>query len=128
MINPKILVVDDDPNLLTGLALYLKWSGYQVVTAIDAVSAITVAKKEVPDVVILDIGLPDGDGFVVMECLEEMMPVHIPIIILTDSDVEGNDEQACIKEAKGFFQKPINNDELVNEIERVLVLPQRQTA
>ena len=70
----KILVVDDDLDLLRGLEIRLKASGYTVFTAADAKSAVSAAKKEEPDIIILDIGLPDGDGFGVMKQLKSLTP------------------------------------------------------
>ena len=58
----KILIVDDDHDLVLGLSARLKANGYNVVCAGDAISAITVARKEAPDLIILDLGLPAGDG------------------------------------------------------------------
>ena len=63
MSGKKILIIDDDPHLLLGLTPRLKANGFNVVTALDAISAIAVARKELPDLIILDLGLPGGDGF-----------------------------------------------------------------
>jgi two-component system KDP operon response regulator KdpE len=68
----KILIIDDDPHLVFGLTLRLKASGYSVVAAGDAISAIAVARKEAPDLTILDLGLPGGDGFVVLERMKSL--------------------------------------------------------
>ena len=120
MIGPKILIVDDDPDLLLGLKLRLKASGYQVVTAMDVKSAISVAMEETPHIIILDIGLPDGDGFDVMQRLKEVMTIRIPVVILSGRDPKTNIEQACIGGAEAYFLKPADNDELIDEIDRTL--------
>jgi len=67
MSGKKILIVDDDKDVLRGMNVRLKANGYDVVFAADGISAISAVRKEDPDVIILDIGLPGGDGFVVME-------------------------------------------------------------
>ena len=59
----KILIVDDDEHLLLGLATRLKANGYAVVSAMDGIAAVAVARNEVPDLILLDLGLPAGDGF-----------------------------------------------------------------
>lgn len=66
MNHKKVLMVADDPDLLHGLDVRLRASGYSVVLATDAISAVSVAREEETDVIILDIGLPYGDGFKVM--------------------------------------------------------------
>jgi PleD family two-component response regulator len=68
----KILIIDDDPHLLLGLTPRLAASNYSVVTATDAISAVSVARKEVPDLIILDLGLPGGDGFLVLERIRNL--------------------------------------------------------
>lgn len=62
----KILIVDDDQDFLRALALHLKGKGYETVAATDGVTAISVALEQKPDLILLDIGLPAGDGFTVL--------------------------------------------------------------
>jgi two-component system KDP operon response regulator KdpE len=69
MANSKILVVDDDPDLLRALRLRLRANNYDVATATDGYSAIASAQKERPALIVLDLGLPVGDGFVVLDRL-----------------------------------------------------------
>ena len=113
--------MDDDKDVLRGLSVRLKANGYNVVFAADGISAISAARKEDPDVIILDIGLPAGDGFSVMERLGSLLPVaHIPIIILTARDISGNKERALNAGAQAFLQKPVDNDVLLETIRKVL--------
>jgi two-component system KDP operon response regulator KdpE len=87
----KILVVDDDPDLLRALRLRLKAQDYDISTASDGYSAIATAQKERPDLIILDLGLPVGDGFVVLERLQTSNPLSsIPVIVLTARDPQNN--------------------------------------
>jgi len=67
MANKTILIVDDDPDVRQGMHLRLKANGYDTFFAADALSGISEARKHNPDLIILDLGLPAGDGFVVME-------------------------------------------------------------
>ena len=71
MEQPKILIVDDDPELRRGLNLRLRANHYDTAYATDGVSAMAMAQKEKPDLIILDIGLPAGDGYVVLDRLQE---------------------------------------------------------
>ena len=66
MKTPKILIVDDDPDLRQALRLRLRANHYETVHAVDGYSAISQAYKERPNLIILDLGLPAGDGFVVL--------------------------------------------------------------
>lgn len=120
MTRKKILIVDDDEDLRRGLGIRLKANGYSVVFAHDAISATSVARKEEPDLIILDIGLPGGDGFIVMERLVSITPTPVPIIILTGRDPSTNRERALTAGAKAFFQKPANNDEILAAIQKTL--------
>ena len=65
--NKKILIVDDDPDVRKGMHVRLKANGYDTFFAADAISSIAEARKHEPDLIILDLGLPAGDGFLVME-------------------------------------------------------------
>ena len=71
MDKPKILIVDDDPDLRRGLNLRLRANHFETAYATDGFSAIAMAQKERPDLIILDIGLPAGDGFVVLDRLQQ---------------------------------------------------------
>ncbi len=113
----KILIVDDDQDLLRGLNIRLKANGYKVVFAVDALSAISVARKEKPDLIILDLGLPGGDGFTVMERMSNLMPLApIPIIVLSARDPASNEKKSLEAGAEAFFQKPVDNDTLLAAI------------
>ena len=117
MQKPKILVVDDDPDLVKALRLRLRANNCEVVTASDGYSVIGAAQKERPDVIILDLGLPAGDGFVVLERLQCSDTLSgIPVIVLTARDAQNNEERALKAGAAAFFQKPVDNEELLNVI------------
>ncbi|HEY4902198.1 MAG TPA: response regulator [Candidatus Sulfotelmatobacter sp.] len=121
----KILVVDDDPELLKALRLRLRANDYDITTASDGYSAIATAQKDRPDLIILDLGLPVGDGFVVLERLQSSNPLStIPVIVLTARDPQANEDRALKAGAAAFFQKPVDNDELLNVIRVSLPRPQ----
>ncbi len=120
-INKKILIVDDDRALVHGLITRLEASGYNVVSAFDTPLALFKALKEKPDLIILDIGLPGGNGFIFMERLKSLIPVAgIPVIILTDRDPQINRERVLKAGAVAFLQKPAENGELLTTIRKAL--------
>lgn len=117
MPRPKILLVDDDPDLLRALRLRLRANNYEVTTASDGYAAIAAAQKERPSLIILDLGLPVGDGFVVVDRLQNSDALAgIPVIVLSARDPQNNEEKALKAGAAAFFQKPADNDELLNVI------------
>ena len=121
MSGKKILIIDDDPHLLLGLTPRLKASGFSVVTALDAISAIAVARKELPDLIILDLGLPGGDGFLVLERLKNLaILAAIPVVVLSARDPVGNKKRALEAGAVAFFQKPPDNHEFLTSIRQAL--------
>jgi len=120
MANKKILFVDDDQDLVKAMTIRLKANDYHVVTATDAISAISVARKEKPDLIILDIGLPAGSGFDVMERLKLLPGPKIPVIILTAREPVVHKAMAFIEGAEDFFQKPVDNEKLLAAIQKAL--------
>lgn len=117
----KILIVDDDQHLVLGLTARLKAHGYKVVCATDAISAITVARKEAPDLIILDVGLPAGDGFLVLERMRDLHDlVATPVIVLSARDPTDNEKRALDAGALAFFQKPPDNREFLTAIRQAM--------
>ena len=115
----KILIIDDDKDLVFGLSIRLKASGYAVTIARDAIGAVSIAKKENPDLIILDLGLPGGDGFLVMDRLMNLSTL-IPVIVLSARDPLSNKERALNAGAVAYFQKPADNSELLSSIKKAL--------
>src|SRR5260370_21803963 len=123
MPKPKILVVDDDPDLVRALRLRLRANSYEVSTASDGYAAIASAQKDRPSLIILDLGLPVGDGFVVLDRLQSSDVLSgIPVIVLSARDPQANEQRALRAGAAAFFQKPADNEELMNVI-RVSIGP-----
>jgi DNA-binding response OmpR family regulator len=129
MSNPKILIVDDDPDLRRALKIRLRANHYDTVQASDGYSAIAMAQKEQPNLIILDLGLPAGDGFVVLERLQKSDALsEIPVIVLTARDPQSNEQQTLAAGATAFFQKPADNNELLDVIRATLPSPWPGTA
>jgi DNA-binding response OmpR family regulator len=117
MAKSKIMIVDDDPDLRQALRLRLRANHFDTVNAGDGYSAIALAYKEHPDMIILDLGLPAGDGFVVLDRLQKDDKLSaIPVIVLTARDPQSSERQALQAGATAFFQKPADNAELLEVI------------
>lgn len=113
----KILIVDDDPALRQALNLRLRANNYDVVSASDGYSALALAQKERPNLIILDLGLPAGDGFAVLKHLQQIPTLAlIPVIVLTARDPQANERRTLESGAVAFFQKPADNEELLSVI------------
>lgn len=116
-IRPKIMVVDDDPDLRQVLSLRLRANNFDTINACDGYSAIALAQKEKPNLIILDLGLPAGDGFSVLKNLQQYPALStIPVIVLSARDPEGNEKRTLQSGAVAFFQKPADNEELLGVI------------
>ena len=124
MSNKKILIVEDDADVRLGYKVLLTAHHYDTFFAVDAISAVSEALKHMPDLIILDLGLPAGDGFIVMERFRAKMDLAvIPVIIVSGRDLHGNKERALKAGAKAFVQKPWNDNELLAIIGQLLSQP-----
>src|ERR1700704_3108838 len=119
--NKTILLVEDDPDVRLGLHVRLKANHYDVIFAEDGLTSIAEARKHMPDLIILDLGLPAGDGFSVMERLNanDNLAV-IPVIVLSARDKSAAMDRALKAGAKAFLQKPVDNNQLLSEIRQGL--------
>ena len=117
----KILVADDEPEIVKALHIRLKEAGYEVVVAFDVLQAIYQAHKERPDLIILDIRMPAGDGIGVYEKLKiSSETAVIPVIFIT---AYANDEivrKVLEMGAAGFIAKPFNTETLLNKVKTIL--------
>jgi CheY-like chemotaxis protein len=121
MHRPKIMVVDDDSDLRQALSLRLRANQFETINVCDGYSAIAMAHKERPHLIILDLGLPAGDGFAVLRLLQEYPALaRIPVIVLTARDPEGNEKRTLEEGLTAFFQKPADNEELLGVIRACL--------
>jgi DNA-binding response OmpR family regulator len=121
MSNKKILVVEDDADVRLGYNVLLKAHHYDTFFAADGLAALSEARKHEPDLIILDLGLPLGDGFVVLERLRaNTYFALIPVVVVSARDIHGNKERALKAGARAFIHKPWNDDELLRIIGRLL--------
>jgi DNA-binding response OmpR family regulator len=121
MSNKKILIVEDDADVRMGLHLRLKANHYDTFFASDALSAMAEVRKHQPDLILLDLGLPAGDGFVVMDRLKAFPALAIiPIIVVSGRSGVANQERVLKAGAKAFLEKPVDNAELLAVIRQAL--------
>ena len=113
----KILLVDDDKLVTDLLEKLLKSDGYQTITVNDSSKAVEVAQAETPDLVLLDLMMPQPDGFRVCRMLREQPQFkHLPIIIVTALDDSDSRAVAFGAGANDYLTKPFHPDELAEKI------------
>ena len=120
----KILVIEDDPVARADLQARLEANGYVVARAADAASALTVVNREHPDLILLDLGLPAGDGFLVLERLRKIeVLAAIPVLIITGrSDAETRKRVDAMGLAP-VLAKPVSTEVLLAAIRSALETP-----
>jgi CheY-like chemotaxis protein len=133
---PKILVADDNVVVLKTVAIKLKSAGYEVRTAMDGSTAISCVRRERPDLIILDIHFPADisraggiawDGFLILDWLRRIDEVReTPIIFITSGEPAKFREKALSAGAVAFFQKPIDQDEMLSVIRHTVGDPPEQ--
>jgi len=113
----KIMVVDDDAALREALNIRLRAHNYVVVNASDGYSAMALAQKERPDLILLDLGLPACDGMTVLKYLRQFRGLEsIPVVVLSARDAQTSEQPTLNAGAVAYFQKPADNDELMGVI------------
>lgn len=122
MAKHRILVIEDDAETRLALKVRFESAGYDVSFSADAATALIQARKASPDLILLDLGIPCGDGFLVLERMQRIPELEgIPVIVLTARDPAAAKQKALSAGASEFFQKPVDNDELLRAIEGLLV-------
>ena len=117
----KILIVDDSPTETHILTQMLDKNGYQVVTAESGEAGVAEAKKELPDLVLMDVVMPGLNGFQATRQLKkEPTTAHIPVVIVTTKDQETDKIWGMRQGAKDYLTKPVQEDSLINTIQAIL--------
>jgi two-component system KDP operon response regulator KdpE len=110
----RILIVDDEPNIIATVATLLRGRGYDVLSAMTGHSALDIAERDKPDLVILDLGLPDMQGVDV--CREIRRSSNLPIVVLSARGAEGDKVDALDAGADDYVTKPFGAEELMARI------------
>ena len=117
----KILIVDDERDIVKAVMIRLQGAGYDVVTAFDGAQGVFMAHKEKPDLIILDIRMPAGNGFSVAQRLKRSIHTFtIPVIFLTGSPEKNAEEKAMALGARFYIKKPYDPEELLDAVKRAL--------
>jgi DNA-binding response OmpR family regulator len=117
----RILIVEDDPKIALALQVRLKGNRYAVSVASDAIVGASLGRTVKPDLILLDISLPGGDGFQLAETFHNMLETSgTPIIFITASKNPELLEKVMILGAVGLFEKPFDTEKLLYSIEREL--------
>jgi DNA-binding response OmpR family regulator len=125
---PKILVVDDDPDILEAVTLILESQGYEVVTAHDGIEGLANLKAEQPDLMILDLMMPRMDGFAVCKELQDprwSKYRNIPILILTSVREEASRRRYELEtglelDVDDYVEKPMSPDVLLKRVSTLI--------
>lgn len=118
---PKVLLVDDEKSILTMLEVNFRAAGFDVVTATSGARALEVAVAARPDAVVLDLGLPDLDGWEVVKRLRELNGVaSTPVVVLSGTDRNDALVRGYASTVDAYVTKPVEPDELVQTVRRVL--------
>lgn len=124
----RILLVEDNPDCRQIFGFYLRHMGYELIEALDGREGISYAKNARPDLIILDLGLPDMNGFAVLASLkQEPATREVPVVILTAMAVEATKAKALKAGAEAFLPKPIS-PVVLNETIREFFDPIRSTS
>ena len=115
---PTVLVVDDERSIRRFLRVGLEAAGYEVVDACDGREGLSLAASARPDVVVLDLGLPDMSGFAVLERLREW--TELPVLVLTVQDQEDDKVRALDAGADDYVTKPFGMPELLARLRAAL--------
>jgi PleD family two-component response regulator len=121
MAKDRILVVEDDADIVTMLKIYFESQGYEVSAALRGMHALSACRKQVPNIIILDINLPDIDGYEVCRTLRSgLRTSHIPIIFLTQKDQRSDKIAGLELGADDYVTKPFDIEELKLRVQNAL--------
>lgn len=120
---PKVLVIEDNEQNLYLITFLLKHHGYDVIQARDGLTAIEIATKTNPDLILLDIQLPEMDGYAVASRFRSKSAfADVPIIAVTSYAMVGDREKSIEAGCTGYIEKPIDPDTFIPEMEKYLLI------
>jgi DNA-binding response OmpR family regulator len=123
LVRPKILIIDDSVDSWNLLSTIVKSHDFYPVWAVDGMQAMAAARFQHPQAILLDLGLPGGDGFLILERLKNNHLLRdIPVIVVTVRDRQEAEEKARQLGAVAYVSKPVQVDELMASIQTVLAI------
>jgi DNA-binding response OmpR family regulator len=118
---PTVLLVDDEKVILRMLEVNFRAAGFEVQTATTGAGALETATADVPDAVVLDLGLPDLDGWEVVKRLRTLDGVgSIPVVVLSGTDLNDPRARGYASSVDAYVTKPVEPDELIDTVRRVI--------
>ena len=117
----RILIVDDSPSQLEGLKRLVEKMGHQTITANDGAAGVEAAKRDKPDLVLMDVVMPNLNGFQATRAIsKDPTTAHIPVILVTTKNQETDKVWGLRQGAKAFVTKPVNEGELTKAVSDLL--------
>ncbi|MBV6864170.1 twitching motility response regulator PilH [Xanthomonas euvesicatoria] len=116
----RILIVDDSPSQLLGIQRIVEKLGHETITATDGAAGVEAANESLPDLVLMDVVMPNLNGFQATRTLKrEPTTQHIPVILVTTKDQDTDRMWGMRQGARAYITKPFSEDELLEVMERV---------
>ncbi len=117
----RILVVDDSPSQLVGLKRIVEKMGHEAITAQDGSAGVEIAKREIPDLILMDVVMPNLNGFQATRTIaKDAKTSHIPVVLVTTKDQDTDRVWGIRQGAKAYVTKPINEGELAKVMKELL--------
>lgn len=117
----RILIVDDSPSQLVGLKRIVEKLGHEVITAEDGSAGVELARREIPDLILMDVVMPNLNGFQATRTIaKDVKTSHIPVILVTTKNQETDKVWGMRQGAKAYVTKPVNENELQKTIKNLL--------
>jgi DNA-binding response OmpR family regulator len=119
-VGKRILLVDDDREIVESMRITLEAAGYEIIVARDGNQGLALAEREDPDLVILDMMMPKRSGFLVLEKLRRIRPVPVRIIMVTANEGSRHKAYAEMLGVDDYIRKPFAMDRLLDSVGRLL--------
>ena len=117
----RILIVDDSPSQLMGMKRIVEKLGHEALTAEDGAAGVEAAKANVPDLILMDVVMPNLNGFQATRAIsKEAATAHIPIVLVTTKDQETDKVWGQRQGASDYLTKPVDEDTLIKTLNTVL--------
>lgn len=117
----RVLIVDDSPSQLIGLQRIVEKMGHTVITAEDGAAGVEAARRELPDLILMDVVMPNLNGFqATRQISKEPATSHIPVVLVTTKDQETDKVWGMRQGAKAYVTKPVNEAELMQTLKDLL--------
>ena len=117
----RILIVDDSPSQLMGIRRIVEKLGHEALTAEDGAAGVEAAKREIPDMILMDVVMPNLNGFQATRSItREATTKHIPIVLVTTKDQDTDRVWGMRQGAKAYITKPFSESELADMIQQML--------